>query len=566
MSESITGYIDHIIFRNEDNGYTVMVLKGVSEEDELTCVGSFPVVTQGASVELEGNFTQHPVYGKQFQAVRLTEKMPEDALAMERYLGSGAIKGIGAALAGRIVRHFGDDTFQIVENEPERLSEVKGISEKKAREIAMQIAEKSAMKEFLKKELYSFRAVAAILARWLLLAVPTGLVCGAVGTAFHLAVEHVTEWRAEHIWLLWLLPVAGLAIVALYKVTGCEGMGTNNVIRAVHSGESVSPLLVPAIFFGTVLTHLCGGSAGREGAALQMGGSIGYNIAKLFRFSDHDRRTATACGMAAFFSALFGTPLSATLFGIMVEDVGLAFSVAFVPGFAAALIAYGVSLACGISPTHFELTAPALSIDSTLLVAVLGVACALVARAFCWLLHTMEHEMPRRLPNPWVRAVVGGAAVVALSYLMGVGRYNGAGMGVITAAVEQGQALPWDFICKILLTALTLSAGFKGGEVVPSFYIGATFGCAFGPLLGLPAGFSAAVGLVSVFCGATNTLIPSILLAYELFGGVGLELIALGCGVCYMLSGTHGLYSSQLFVTEKLLSEYTESWGKRLRK
>lgn len=420
------------------------------------------------------------------------------------------------------------------------------------------------MKEFLKKELYSFRAVAAILARWLLLAVPTGLVCGAVGTAFHLAVEHVTEWRAEHIWLLWLLPAAGLAIVALYKVTGCEGMGTNNVIRAVHSGESVSPLLVPAIFFGTVLTHLCGGSAGREGAALQMGGSIGYNIAKLFRFSDHDRRTATACGMAAFFSALFGTPLSATLFGIMVEDVGLAFSVAFVPGFAAALIAYGVSLACGISPTHFELTTPALSIDSTLLVAVLGVACALVARIFCWLLHTMEHEMPRRLPNPWVRAVVGGAAVVALSYLMGVGRYNGAGMGVITAAVEQGQALPWDFICKILLTALTLSAGFKGGEVVPSFYIGATFGCAFGPLLGLPAGFSAAVGLVSVFCGAANTLIPSILLAYELFGGVGLELIALGCGVCYMLSGTHGLYSSQLFVTEKLLSEYTESWGKRL--
>lgn len=386
------------------------------------------------------------------------------------------------------------------------------------------------MKEFLKRELYSFRAVAAILARWLLLAVPTGLVCGAVGTAFHLAVEHVTEWRAEHIWLLWLLPVAGLAIVALYKITGCEGMGTNNVIRAVHSGESVSPLLVPAIFFGTVLTHLCGGSAGREGAALQMGGSIGYNIAKLFRFSDHDRRTATACGMAAFFSALFGTPLSATLFGIMVEDVRLAFSVAFVPGFAAALIAYGVSLACGISPTHFALTAPALSIDSTLLVAVLGVACALVA----------------------------------LSYLMGVGRYNGAGMGVITAAVEQGQALPWDFICKMLLTALTLSAGFKGGEVVPSFYIGATFGCAFGPLLGLPAGFSAAVGLVSVFCGATNTLIPSILLAYELFGGVGLELIALGCGVCYMLSGTHGLYSSQLFVTEKLLSEYTESWGKRL--
>ena len=321
---------------------------------------------------------------------------------------------------------------------------------------------------------------------------------------------------------------------------------------------------MPAIFFGTVLTHLCGGSAGREGAALQMGGSIGYNIAKLFRFSDHDRRTATACGMAAFFSALFGTPLSATLFGIMVEDVGLAFSVAFVPGFAAALIAYGVSLACGISPTHFELTAPALSIDSTLLVAVLGVACALVARAFCWLLHTMEHEMPRRLPNPWVRAVVGGVAVVALSYLMGVGRYNGAGMGVITAAVEPGQALPWDFICKILLTALTLSAGFKGGEVVPSFYIGATFGCVFGPLLGLPAGFSAA--WASFRCSAARPirLSPPSCWPMSCSAAWGLELIALGCGVCYMLSGTHGLYSSQLFVTEKLLSEYTESWGKRL--
>ena len=164
-----------------------------------------------------------------------------------------------------------------------------------------------------------------------------------------------------------------------------------------------------------------------------MGGSIGYNIAKLFRFSDHDRRTATACGMAAFFSALFGTPLSATLFGIMVEDVGLAFSVAFVPGFAAALIAYGVSLACGISPTHFELTAPALSIDSTLLVAVLGVACALVARAFCWLLHTMEHEMPRRLPNPWVRAVVGGAAVLVWG-LIKFAEF-GAGIAVLQAVI-----------------------------------------------------------------------------------------------------------------------------------
>ena len=415
------------------------------------------------------------------------------------------------------------------------------------------------MHESLSHSLQSAKRPARVLVLWLVLAAAVGRVCGGVGTAFHLSVEAVTELRGEHGWILWLLPLAGLVIVALYKGTRCEGMGTNNVIRAVQSGEAVSPLLVPAIFLGTVLTHLCGGSAGREGAALQMGGSIGYNVGRLFRLSDHDRRTATVCGMAAFFSALFGTPLAATLFAMMVEDVGLTFSVAFVPGFLAALVAYGVSLACGISPTRFALAdAPALTADAVLKVMVLGAACAVVSRLFCGLLHFTEHELPKRLPNPWVRAAVGGIAVVALSYLMGVGRYNGAGMGVIAAAVEQGEALPWDFLCKALLTAVTLASGFKGGEVVPSFYIGATFGCAVGPLLGLPAGFSAAVGLVAVFCGATNTLIPSILMAYELFQGEGLELVALGCGVCYMLSGYHGLYSSQTFVTEKWASEYHE--------
>ena len=415
------------------------------------------------------------------------------------------------------------------------------------------------MHESLSHSLQSAKRPARVLVLWLVLAAAVGLVCGGVGTAFHLSVEAVTELRGEHGWILWLLPLAGLVIVALYKGTRCEGMGTNNVIRAVQSGEAVSPLLVPAIFLGTVLTHLCGGSAGREGAALQMGGSIGYNVGRLFHLSDHDRRTATVCGMAAFFSALFGTPLAATLFAMMVEDVGLTFSVAFVPGFLAALVAYGVSLACGISPTRFALAdAPALTADAVLKVMVLGATCAVVSRLFCGLLHFTEHELPKRLPNPWVRAAVGGIAVVALSYLMGVGRYNGAGMGVIAAAVEQGEALPWDFLCKALLTAVTLASGFKGGEVVPSFYIGATFGCAVGPLLGLPAGFSAAVGLVAVFCGATNTLIPSILMAYELFQGEGLELVALGCGVCYMLSGYHGLYSSQTFVTEKWASEYHE--------
>lgn len=401
--------------------------------------------------------------------------------------------------------------------------------------------------------------------KWTAVAAVIGCVCGFIGTLFHFGVHEVTAFRGAHPWVLYLLPLAGLVIVGFYKLTKTDGLGTDDIIDAVHQGKLLPILLLPAIFFGTVLTHLCGGSAGREGAALQMGGSIGYNIAKLFHFPDHDRRTATVCGMAAFFSALFGTPLAATLFAMMVEDVGLSFSVAFVPGFCAALLAYGISLACGIAPTRFALSAvPALGILPVLQVALLGVACAAVTRLFCLLLHVAEHQLPKRLPNPWVRVVLGGVVVVALSYLIGVGRYNGAGMGVITAAVEQGQALPWDFICKILLTAITLASGFKGGEVVPSFYIGATFGCVFGPLLGLPAGFSAAVAMVAVFCGATNTLVPSLLLAYELFGGAGLELIALGCGLSYMLSGYHGLYSSQTFLSDKFHSEYTARWEARL--
>ena len=400
------------------------------------------------------------------------------------------------------------------------------------------------------------KAAIRVALQWFFLAIPTGLICGLVGTLFHLSVERVTELRADQPWLLFLLPAAGLLITALYKATKCEGVGTNNVIRAVQSGEPVSILLVPAIFLGTVLTHLCGGSAGREGAALQMGGSIGWNVGTLLHLKDHDRRTATISGMAAFFSALFGTPLTAALFAMMVEDVGLTFTSAFVPAFTSALIAYGCSLAFGIAPTHFAITAPELTVWSAFLVILLGFACAAVSRLFCGLLHFMEHKVPQLLPNPWLRVFVGGVAVIAFSYLFGVGRYNGAGMGVITAAVEQGKALPWDFLCKIFLTALTLSCGFKGGEVVPSFFVGATFGCVFGPLLGLPAGFAAAVGLVSIFCGATNALIPSILMGFELFSGAGLELMALGCGICYMLSGHHGLYSSQTFVTNKLRSEY----------
>ena len=406
------------------------------------------------------------------------------------------------------------------------------------------------------------------LGKWLLLAVLTGCVVGGASTLFAFVLTAVTSFRQENGWVFFLLPVAGLIIVFLYQTFWKNDGGANQVFATIASRDDVPLRAAPLVFVSTALTHLTGGSAGREGAALQMGGSIGWNVGKLLHLSDYVRRTATISGMAAFFSALFGTPLTAALFAMMVEDVGLTFTSAFMPAFTSALIAYGVSLFFGIAPTNFVLNSiPHLTLETALQTALLGIACAAVTRLFCWTLHTLEHGIPKRIPNPWLRAFAGGAAVVAFSYLFGVGRYNGAGMAVIADAVEQGAALPWDFLCKIFLTALTLAVGFKGGEVVPSFFIGATFGCVAGPLLGLPAGFAGAIGLVCVFCGATNALIPSILLGFELFGGQGLELIALGCGVCYMLSGHYGLYSSQTFVTNKLRPEYaSHKWRVKLKK
>jgi H+/Cl- antiporter ClcA len=394
------------------------------------------------------------------------------------------------------------------------------------------------------------------LVKWLALAAFIGVLCGFIGAIFHIGVHTVTELRAERPWLLWCLPVAGLVIVGFYKLTKTEGQGTNDIIEAVSQGKGLSIWLLPAIFLGTILTHLCGGSAGREGAALQMGGTIGHHAGKLFRLDDKDLRTATMAGMAAFFAALFGTPLAATVFAIVVISVGAMYHAAFIPCLTASLVAYGVSLLMGVDPTRFTVTMPELEAGMMVRVAVLAILCALVSVLFCEFLHFAEHQMKKYLPNAWVRVITGGFAVIALTYLCGSTDYNGAGMEVITAAVEQGTARPEAFLLKLLFTAITLSAGFKGGEVVPSFFVGATFGCVAGPLLGIPAGAAAAIGLVAVFCGATNCPIASIFLAIELFGDGGLLYFALACGISFMLSGYSGLYSSQTILYSKLKAQY----------
>ena len=416
----------------------------------------------------------------------------------------------------------------------------------------------------LRDELAHMGLYVKTLFKWVLLGGVIGAVGGVVGSLFHLGVNYATAIRGAHPWILYLLPVGGLAIVGLYKLCHLEGKGTNAIIESVHFGESVPILLVPVIFVSTVITHLCGGSAGREGAALQIGGGLGFQAGKLLHLGEKDLPLATLCGMSGVFSALFGTPLTATVFALEVISVGVLYYAGLVPCITAAMAAFGVSTLMGVEPTRFAVAMPPVTLETMVPVVALAILCAVVSILFCKGLHWTERLLDRGFRSPWVRVLAGSVLLIGMSLLTN-GDYNGAGMDVIARALA-GEADGWAWLLKILFTAVTIGCGFKGGEVVPSFYIGATFGCIAGPWLGLPAGFSAAVGLVSVFCGATNTLIPSILLAYELFGGVGLELIALGCGVCYMLSGTHGLYSSQLFVTEKLLSEYTESWGKRLRK
>ena len=398
--------------------------------------------------------------------------------------------------------------------------------------------------------------------KWLAVAAVTGVICGLVGSAFYAAVASATNLRAAHPWLLWLLPVAGAGIALLYRLTKLDGLGTDAIIDAIHEGRAISVLLVPVIFVSTAATHLFGGSAGREGAALQIGGSLGQNIARVFHLDDKDRRLATLCGMSALFSALFGTPLTATIFALEVISVGEIYYAGLVPCLASSLVSFGVTQLFNIAPTHFNVLAPALSVDGIWRVALLGVACAIMSVILCLSMHGSEKLFKRMVPNGILRAVLGGAVIIALTYLVGTRDYNGAGTDVIARAIEQGEARPWDFALKLLFTAVTLSAGFKGGEMVPTFFIGATLGCALGPLLGLPAGFAGAIGLAALFCGAVNCPVASVMLAVELFGADGAVYFSVAIAISYMLSGYTGLYRSQKIIYSKLKAEFIDIHAK----
>lgn len=394
--------------------------------------------------------------------------------------------------------------------------------------------------------------------KWILFACIIGVVTGGVGAGFHHAIEAVTALRGEYPWLICLLPVAGLLIVASYEVTGMsDDKGTEFVIASVRDAKPLRIRTAPPIFLGTVLTHLCGGSSGREGAALQLGGCMSNCIGHWMKLDGKDERVITMAGMAAGFSALFGTPLAAAVFAMELVSVGVMYYAAIVPCVLSALIAQMVAGKLGVSPTWFQLLAvPELTALNLVRLLAFGVLCALVAVLFCMIMHIMPEFYGLVTKQPYRKALLGGVVVALLSLIVGTD-YNGTGMEVITQAVA-GSARPEAFIIKILLTALTLAAGYKGGEIVPALFAGATFGCLAGGLVGLPASFGAAAGMVAVFCGVTNCPLTSILLAYELFAGKGVALFAVIIAVSYMLSGYWSLYGAQRIMYSKTKAEYID--------
>lgn len=396
--------------------------------------------------------------------------------------------------------------------------------------------------------------------KWIIVSGIIGVVVGLVGTAFSFGLQYVTEMREKHPQLLLGLPVAGILIVFLYHIAHREhDKGTSGVLSAVRSEERLPIVTTPLIFVSTLLTHLCGGSAGREGAALQMGGSIGHWFGKLFRMDKSDEKVIIMCGMSACFSALFGTPMAAAIFSMEVVNVGIMYYAAFVPCVFSSLVAAGVADAWGVkSEAMTILEIPELTMRATLKTMLVVLLCAVVSVLFCKLLHLVGEKGKKWLPNPYLRVVITGAVIIALTALLQTADYMGAGMDVIERAIVHGEARPEAFLFKMILTALTLGAGYKGGEIVPSFYIGATFGCFVGGLIGLSPSLCAAVGMIAVFCGVTNSPITSLMIAMELFGMEALPYFLLGVAISYRVSGYHSLYDSQKIVYSKYKAENVE--------
>ena len=395
------------------------------------------------------------------------------------------------------------------------------------------------------------------LVKWLFLAAVVGCVTGAASTLFSFALKGVTAYRKANEWIFFLLPVMGLIIVFLYEKIGKEDGGTNQVLSTVRSQDDVPLLSAPLIFISTALTHLAGGSAGREGAAIQLGGSIANQLGRWIHLDEEDRHVIVMCGMSAAFSAVFGTPMAAAVFAMEVVSVGVMYYAALLPCVVASLVAYDFAGSFGIHPENFHVTGiPAFSMENGIKMGIIAVGCGAVSILFCLLLEYVSKGYDKWLKNPYLRVFAAGCLVVVLYWILGTDRYMGAGNQLIEQAVEHGQTQTFDFFWKMLLTALTMRAGFRGGEIGPSFAIGATFGCLAGQIMGFSPSLSAAAGMTAVFCGVTNCPVTSILIAFELFGFQGVSYYLLATAVSYAVSGYYGLYKDQTIVYSKYKAKY----------
>lgn len=394
--------------------------------------------------------------------------------------------------------------------------------------------------------------------RWGIFSTFVGLFVGAFSTLFAFCLKQVTAYRTENPWLILCLPLAGVVIVFLYSVFKYkDDKGTNMVLSSIHAESEVPFRMAPLIFISTILTHLFGGSAGREGAALQLGGSIGQQLGKLFRFDEKDQRIVVMCGMSAAFSAIFGTPIAASIFSMEVASVGVMYYAALVPCVFSALVASKFATNMGIGPDVFNLNhVPDFQLVPSLKMIGLAICCAALSVIFCKTLHSLGDLYKKHLKNPYVRVIVSSLIICVLTIILQTDDYMGAGVPIIERAIGEGEVKPLAFFWKIVFTALTLEAGFRGGEIVPSFCIGAAFGCLFGHILGISPSLCAAVGMISVFCGVTNCPITSMLIAFELFHYKGVPFFLLGISVSYLMSGYYGLYKDQTIVYSKYKTEY----------
>lgn len=393
--------------------------------------------------------------------------------------------------------------------------------------------------------------------RWGIFSALTGLIVGIFSTLFAECLIFVTEFRTTNPWMIFFLPLAGILTVFLYQIFHYKNdRGTNLVLSTIHAETELPFRMAPLIFISTLLTHLFGGSAGREGAALQLGGSIGNQLGRWFHFDEKDRRIVVMCGMSAAFSAIFGTPLAAAFFSMEVVSVGVMYYAALVPCVFASLIASKFAINMGIQPDSFQiLHMPKFHFIPSVKVIILALCCALLSVIFCIVLHSLGDLYHKKLQNQYIRIAVSSMLIIGLTLLLQTDDYMGAGIPLIERAIG-GQTGYLTFFWKIIFTALTLEAGFKGGEIVPSFCVGATFGCLFGQIAGLSPSLCAALGMVSVFCGVTNCPVSSLFIAFELFGYEAVPYFMIAISVSYLMSGYYGLYHDQTIVYSKYKTEY----------